>query len=78
MGLSRNENEDKYGVKLILQSFEGRHAILAFEDKEAGTIKWPIHKLPNELKEGDKVTIKIQDNEEEYQMKRRLLEELVN
>lgn len=78
MGLRRDENEDILGMTFTLQKFEGRYAVLKSDDPEIGFIKWPIKKLQDNAKEGDRIAIKVKDTEEQYDLKRRLLEELVN
>ncbi|MBU1992835.1 MAG: hypothetical protein ABH856_03215 [Patescibacteria group bacterium] len=78
MGLKKHENEDRFSLTFTLQSFEGRNAILQNSDPTLGLMKWPITKLPEDIREGEEVTLKIADNEEDYLVKRRLLEELVN
>lgn len=78
MGLRKRESEEQFGLGFILQNFEGRNAVLLSPDPEIGIIKWPIRKLPEHLKEGDTVILKVEDTEEQYKLKRKLLEELVN
>lgn len=78
MGLRKRESEEQFGLSFILQNFEGKNAVLLSTDPEIGIVKWPIRKLPDYVKEGDTVILKVEDAEEQYKLKRKLLEELVN
>lgn len=78
MGLKKHEPESRFGINFTLSHFEGRNAVLQNPNPDLGIIKWPIERLPCEIREGDQIMLKIADNEEEYIIKRRLLEDLVN
>lgn len=67
-------------LSAVLVRFEERFAVLRSE--MTGELRWPISHLPDQLKIGDAVTLKIStsktESEEQYARMRRLLEELIN
>ncbi len=79
MEISRQNKQD-FNITFILSGFEERNAVLVSET--AGNILWPIRLLPEEIKVGDPVTLRVltqkQNDEEKYASMRRLLEELIN
>lgn len=75
---------DTHILTAKLERFEDRYAVLVSEDGHE--IRWPIKKLPDQIKIGDGVELKIHtskgaDSEadnEKYANMRKLLEELIN
>ena len=71
---------DLYALRVILERFEARAAVLSCPG--LGQFKWPIKNLPENLKPGDDVTLKIvttkTEEEEKYSRMRKLLEDLIN
>lgn len=67
-------------LNFLLERFEERNAIL--RNEAVGEIRWPIRLLPEELKVGDSVMLKLatpkQNEQEKYKLMRRLLEEIIN
>lgn len=63
-----------------LERFEGAFAILSNET--LGEFRWPAQNLPENIKIGEIVQLKIvtskMEEEEKYERMRRLLEELIN
>jgi len=80
MGLKKQKNNEKYKIEATLESFKERNAVIKTQDGQ--TFKWPIKYLPEDLNPGDKVTLKIEneklDKDKEYQVMRKLLEEMIN
>lgn len=72
--------QQSYVLSAKLARFEERYAVLFHES--LGEFRWPIKNLPDNLKIGDSVTLKIAtpkvEEEEKYVRMRRLLEELIN
>jgi len=76
-------NKQDIAIKFEVINFEGTKAILSpLEDNSNSILKWPINKLPAEIKAGDKITFKIltvKDLEKEHEnIARKLLEEMIN
>ena len=71
---------DSYALSAILERFEDRTAVLSCPG--LGQFKWPIKNLPENLKPGDAVILKIvtqkTEEEEKYTRMRKLLEDLIN
>lgn len=71
---------DSYALSAILEGFEDRTAVLSCPG--LGQFKWPIKNLPENLKPGDGITLKIvttkTEEEEKYVRMRKLLEDLIN
>lgn len=63
-----------------LERFEGAFAILSNET--LGEFRWPVQNLPENIKIGETVQLKMItskiEEEEKYERMRRLLEELIN
>lgn len=78
MGLDFQKNSYVLHAKFI--RFEEQFAVLQHE--ALGEFKWPIKNLPDDVKIGDTVSIKISspgaEKEEQYERMRKLLEELIN
>lgn len=75
-----NLPEAPFSLSVRLVRFEDRFAVLSHES--LGEFRWPVKNLPDNLKIGDSVTLKIAtpsgEEEEKYVRMRRLLEELIN
>lgn len=75
-----NSPSNFYSLAAKLVRFEDRFVVLAHE--ALGEFRWPIKNLPENLKIGDTITLKIStpsgEEEEKYMRMRRLLEELIN
>ncbi|MBI2639055.1 hypothetical protein HYW83_05705 [Candidatus Peregrinibacteria bacterium] len=75
-----NISEIPFSLSARLVRFEDRFAVLSHE--ALGEFRWPIKNLPENLKIGDSVTLKIAtpkiEEEEKYGRMRKLLEELIN
>lgn len=71
---------DSYTMAVQLERFEEPLAI--FSSDGLGEFRWPIEKLPPDVKPGDSLSLKIStgkiEEEEKYGRMRRLLEELIN
>ena len=69
-----------YALQLLLVRFEDRFAVLSHES--AGEVRWPIKNLPDDVKPGDIVTLRVAspraEEEEKYATMRKLLEDLIN
>jgi hypothetical protein len=63
-----------------IERIEERNAVL--KNEETGEIRWPLRLLPPNIAVGNSITLKLdsQENNEdaEYVLRRRLLEELIN
>lgn len=75
--------ENFYSVTAILERFEDRFAVLRNEG--LGEFRWPIANLPQDIKIGESVTLKVvqqkspnAENEEKLANMRKILEELIN
>ena len=73
-------SQDFYSLTAKLERFEERFAILTNEN--VGEFRWPIKNLPENVKIGDTVVLKVStqqlENDEKYIHMRRLLEDLIN
>lgn len=65
-----------------LERFEGIFAVLVFEEGERMEVKWPIKKLPEGMREGQKVWLQLSNEEsrkeEKEEILRGLLEEIIS
>ncbi len=72
--------EIPFSLSAKLIRFEERFAVLGHE--MLGEFKWPLKNLPDELKIGDTVILKVStqklEADEKYARMRKLLEELIN
>lgn len=75
-------NPDPFSLECSIQGFDGTYAILQNGDSAMGQIRWPIHRLPEKIQPGQKITLKAvpenAEHEGQYQIMRQLLEEIVN
>ena len=82
---------DRYKIEAKLMRFEERFAVLAVgggaiadasQTESQLEIRWPIKNLPENIRLGDTVYLKIKtqkmEEDEKYTRMRRLLEELIN
>ena len=71
---------DIYEITFTLERFEDRSAVL--RNSESGELRWPIKNLPEQVRIGDSVVVKIStqktEEDEKYARMRKLLEELIN
>jgi len=63
-------------IKVSLEKFEGKNAILKNEDGQE--IIWPIKLLPNDLKEGEVVKLILKTGAEIESEKQTLAKEMLN
>lgn len=72
--------QDFFSLNATLNRFEERFAVL--HNESIGEFRWPIKNLPENVKIGDTVVLKVStqnsENEEKYENMRKLLEELIN
>lgn len=73
-------SQNSYEINAKLTRFEERFVVLFNE--LLGEFRWPIKNLPDEVKIGETITLKIStqasEEDEKYSRMRRLLEELIN
>lgn len=71
---------DYYSIAARVESLDQTFALL--RDEHGGEFRWPVSKLPPEVKVGDTVLLKIMtkktEEDEKYTRMRKLLEELIN
>lgn len=73
-------NDDTYTLVAKLDRFDDRFAVLS--NDSMGQFRWPIKNLPENIKPGELVYLKVTngmiEEEEKYARMRKLLEELIN
>ncbi len=71
------KNPDKNSICFTITNFKDNFAILK---NNFGEIIWPQEKIPKNLRIGDQLWLQVADHyeEEQYQIQRKLLEELIN
>lgn len=78
--MDNNASEIPFSLSVKLIRFDERFAVLGHE--MLGEFKWPIKNLPENLKIGDMVILKVNtektEADEKYTRMRKLLEELIN
>lgn len=71
-----------FSVECYVERFDGKYAILKNGEAEMGAIRWPIHKLPENIQIDEKVTLRMTGagiaDDREYLAKKKLLEEIIN
>jgi hypothetical protein len=71
---------DSYTLTAKFERFEAIFAVLSNET--IGEFRWPIKNLPENIKPGEMIQLKVVtskvEEEEKYERMRRLLEELIN
>ena len=65
-------------IKLIIDRFEGKYAILESQDRNPLILNFPRHLLPQEVKEGDVLNINIDIDQEETKRKKDKIQNLLN
>lgn len=71
-------------VKFTVEEIGSKYAVLKCNDSKIGTILWPLEKLPAEPEIGATVDIGVnissgkQHPDKEYEVMRKLLQDLVN
>lgn len=65
-------------IKLIIDRFEGKYAILESQDKDPIFFNFPLHLLPQEAKEGTVLNINIDIDQEETKRRKDKIQNLLN
>ena len=65
-------------IKLIIDRFEGKYAILESQDKDPIIFNFPLHLLPKEAKEGTVLNINIGIDQEETKRRKDKIRNLLN
>jgi len=65
-------------IKLIIDRFEGKYAILEYQDKNPIIFNFPLHLLPKEAKEGTILSINIDIDQEETKRRKDKTQNLLN
>jgi len=65
-------------VKLIIDRFEGKYAILESQEKDPLIFNFPRHLLPQEAKEGTVLNINIGIDQEETKRRKDKIQNLLN
>lgn len=65
-------------IKLIIDRFEGKYAILESQDKDPIIFNFPRHLLPQEAKEGSVLSFNIDIDEKETTRRRNKIVEKLN
>ncbi|MBI5152249.1 hypothetical protein HZA39_01840 [Candidatus Peregrinibacteria bacterium] len=73
--------EDSF-VSFTIVQLTDSYAVLKNQDENIGNILWPLNKLPSGARQGDEIKLGPENKgihtEQQYQMMRKLLEDLVN
>jgi len=77
--MNLKEPEKEFSISGVVDRFEG-DAVIILRDHQV--IHWPKRKLPEDIKEGDVVWLRISHDkdltEEREKLARRILEEIIN
>ena len=65
-------------IKLTIDRFEGKYAILEFQDRNSIIFNFPRHLLPQEAKEGTMLNINIDIDQEETKRRKDKIQNLLN
>ena len=65
-------------IKLTIDRFEGKYAILESQDKNPMIFNFPHHLLPQEAKEGTVININIDIDHEETKRRKDKIQNLLN
>lgn len=65
-------------IKLIIDRFEGKYAILESQNKESLIFNFPLHLLPKEAKEGTMLNVNISIDQEETKRRKDKIQSLLN
>lgn len=69
-------------VPFTIVQLTDRYAVLKNNDQNIGNVLWPIEKIPSNAAVGDEIKLgpenKALHTEQQYEIMRKLLEELVN
>ena len=65
-------------IKLIIDRFEGKHAVLESQEKNPLIFNFPRHLLPQEAKEGTVLNINIDIDQEETKRRKDKIQNLLN
>jgi hypothetical protein len=65
-------------IKLIIDRFEGKYAILESQNKNSLIFNFPRHLLPQEAKEGAVLSFHIDIDEKETETRRKNIQEQLN
>lgn len=73
---------DDICVPFTIVQLTDKYAVLKNKDENIGNVLWPIEKLPAGSRTGDEIKLgpenKALHTEQQYQVMRKLLEDLVN
>ena len=64
-------------IKLIIDRFEGKYAILESQDKDSILFNFPLHLLPQEAKEGTVLSINIDIDQKETKKRKEKIQNLL-
>jgi len=65
-------------IKLIIDRFEGKYAILETQDRNPIIFNFPRHLLPQEAKEGTVLNFNIDIDQEETKRRKNKIQNLLN
>ena len=65
-------------IKLVIDRFEGKYAILEFQDRNPIIFNFPRHLLPQEVKEGTVLNINIDIDQEETKRRKDKIQNLLS
>jgi len=65
-------------IKLIIDRFEGKYALLESQDKDPLIFNFPLYLLPQEAKEGTVLNINIDIDQEETKRRKDKIQNLLN
>lgn len=78
--MNLNEPEKEFSIRGVIDRFENESAVLILKDHQI--IHWPKEKLPEDIKEGDIVWLRISHDKdltkEREILARKILEEILN
>lgn len=74
------EPEKEFSISGVIDRFEGEKAVIILKDHQV--VHWPKQKLPDDIKEGDVVWLRIAHDKdltkEREKLARKILEEILN
>lgn len=78
--MNLKEPEKEFSISGVVDRFEGETVVIILKHHQV--IHWPRHKLPEGLKEGDVVWLRVSHDKdltkEREKLARRILEEILN
>jgi|GEM_PF-7077629 len=75
--------DDGFAIPFTVIEIGAQYALLKSDDEKIGNIVWPKENLPQNIKIGEKIELMIRDRnkqntDEQYEVMRKLLQDLVN